>query len=117
MNLDYTIKTATEEQIFSHLHGCNDSFITPLNERVELHEYSKKIFDKSMTFEAWENKFLVGLVSAYFNDNENSFGYITNVSTTKKFTGKGIASILLKNCIEYAKQHNFAKFLQSRESY
>jgi ribosomal protein S18 acetylase RimI-like enzyme len=109
MNFRYTINTATEKQILAHLKRCNDNFSPPLNERVVLHEYSNKIFEKSITFEAWEKGSLIGLVSAYFNDKENRTGFITNVSTNNKYKRRGIATKLLNMCINYAQQHNFAE--------
>ena len=109
MRFNYTIKTANEEKILSHLRKCNANFIPPLNKRTILYDYSKKIFEKSITFEAWEKGTLTGLICAYFNDTEKGIGYITNVSTVKYFMGKGIASTLLNMCIKYGKQHNFKR--------
>lgn len=106
-NVIYKTKTATQEEIYSHLSDCNYNFIPPLDERVNIQEYSKKIVEKSVTFEAWANTILVGFVAAYFNDIENHSGYITNVSITKSYMGLGIASKLLNLCIGYAREKNF----------
>ncbi len=106
-NLKYKTKTATEEEIYSHLKECNNNFSPPLDEKVNIHEYSKKLFEKSVTFEAWIDQILTGLVAAYFNDIEYHSGYITSVSLTKDYMDKGIASELLNMCINYAKQYNF----------
>ena len=37
---------------------------------------------------------------------ENHYGFITNVSVIKKYSGAGLASDLLKMCLEYAINHN-----------
>ena len=103
--INYKTKTATEEEIYSHLKECNDSFCPQLDERVTVEEYSKKLFDNSVTFEAWVDNILIGLAAAYFNDAENHSGYITNVSITKDYIGSGIASELMDMCIRYAKQY------------
>ena len=105
--IKYKIKTASSEEVYLHLKECNNNFIPPLNKKVDLHEYAGKIFEKAVTFEAWTNKTLIGLVAAYFNDMENLSGYITSVSVENNFKGKGIAYELMKNCIEYARQHKF----------
>ena len=97
----YQTKTAAEKNIFHHLVICSGSFVPPLKERVDIEAYSKKIAEKAISFEAWNNNELVGLIAAYFNDDIVKSCFITNVSVTKEFTGKGIASILLNNCIEY----------------
>lgn len=109
MKLCYKVKTATQKEIYLHLKDCNDSFKPPLNTRVNLQDFSKKIFEKSVSFETWENQILVGIISAYFNDIENRSGYINNVSITKNYRGMGIATTLLKMCIEYARQYNFSE--------
>ncbi len=106
-DLTYKTNTANKEEILAHLQECNDNFSQPLNQKVDIGVYSRKLFKKSIMFEAWTDKTLVGLVAAYFNDTENSAGYVTNVSITKNLQGMGIASELLKRCIEYAKQNNF----------
>jgi len=90
-----------------HLEECNENFIPPLDQKVDLRDYSKKLAEKSITFEAWDGKKLIGLVAAYFNDLEQRVGFITNVSVVKDHHGKGIARALMDRCIEYAKKENF----------
>jgi len=99
----YCICKASEDEIFFHLQECSSQFIPDLNETVDLKEYSKKIHQKSTTFEAWKENRLIGLVAGYFNDVESNRGFITNVSIIKDFQGLGLASILLNMCITHAK--------------
>jgi ribosomal protein S18 acetylase RimI-like enzyme len=106
-NAIYKTKTASKEEIFLHLEKCKDNFIPPLDQTVDLSEYAKKIADRSMTFEAWINNTLAGLVAAYFNDAENHSGYITNVSVLGNYKGKGIGYELMNRCIEFAIQNSF----------
>ena len=105
--IKYQTKTASTEEIYLHLKECNDSFIPPLNQKVDLKEYARKIAEKAITFEAWADTTLVGLVAVYFNDFKNRVGYITNVSVVNDHKGKKIAYDLINNSIEYAKQFNF----------
>lgn len=107
MNLKYTEGMASEQEIYSHLMKCNENFIPPLEKKVNIHEYSNKIFQKAVTFEAWSADTLVGLVAAYFNDPKGQTGYITSVSIIKAYMGQGIASILIDSSIDYARQHSF----------
>ena len=109
VDTQYKIATANEEDIFTHLNECNYSFNPPLNEKVSLPCYSKKIAQKAITFEAWESQNLVGLVAAYFNDFESGTGYITSVSLIERIMSRGIASKLLTMCIDYARRYNFGK--------
>ncbi|MBA3704781.1 MAG: GNAT family N-acetyltransferase [Bacteroidetes bacterium] len=105
--LKYKTKTATKEEIYLHLKECNNNFIPALDQKVSVKDYSEKIAEKAVTFEAWADNILVGLVAAYFNDSENRVGYITNVSITMNQSGKGIASELINRCMKYARQKNF----------
>lgn len=107
ININYKTKSALTEEIYSHLKECNENFIPPLEEKVNIMNYSKKIFENAITFEAWNEKILVGLIAAYLNDTENKSAFITNVSTIKSYMGKGIANELMRMCINYSKNHNF----------
>jgi ribosomal protein S18 acetylase RimI-like enzyme len=108
-NIQYKQKKASASNILCHFSNCKKNFIDRLEERVDLEEYSQKIADKCITFEAWDDDILIGLVAAYFNDINHVFGYITSVSTIEKHSGKGIASNLLTTCIEYACKNSFKK--------
>ena len=99
----YKVKTATVEQILTHLTSCNSNFHPPLTERVNINGYSQKIFEKSITFEAWRGTTLIGLLAAYFND---SSAFITSVSILKNYMNQSIASELLRKCIRHAVKEN-----------
>lgn len=102
----YLIKTAKQNDILLHLKLCNVEFIPKLNTRVNLEEYSIKIHQNAITFEAWNQNQLIGLIATYFNQ-EPLFGFITNVSVTKNHMGTGIASKLLEMCINYALNNKY----------
>lgn len=105
--IDYKRKTSSVADIYSHLCSCQESFTQSLREKTKIEEYAQKIFDKAITFEAWHNKKLVGLLAVYLNDPDNKFdGYITNVSVDQEFLKQGIATQLIKNCIQYAQNKN-----------
>ena len=106
MDILYKIKTVGIIEILTHLTECNESFYPPLMERVDLEEYSRKLFERSITFEAWNEATLVGLIAVYFNEFDRS-AFITNVSVLKNFMGLGVASNLLEQCIEYAAGKKF----------
>jgi len=102
----FKTKQAAEKDILVHLKECNDSFLPPLNERTDLLTYSKKIHEKAITFEAWNNDWLIGLIAVYFNNADPLSAFITSVSVVKKYKGMGIATSLLKNCINYSVDKN-----------
>lgn len=98
----YKTNTAAKKQILMHLMGCSDSFYPPLAQRMDLEEYSWTIYNNSVTFEAWKQDLLIGLLAAYFlNEPVRSF-YITNVSVLKEYMGMGIASNLMCKLIARA---------------
>lgn len=109
VDVRYKIKTATIKDVFEHLVKCNENFIPPLDQKVDMAAYSQKIAKNSITFEAWVNDELAGLIAAYFNDEKKQSGFITNVSTLKKYAGNRIASHLMENCISYGVQQQFSE--------
>ena len=108
-NIEYKTDIASFNHVYSHLSECSENFEPPLDSKVTISEYSKKIAERATTFEAWVEDKLVGLVAAYFNDQQKGKGYITNVSTVREYVGEGIASNLVKNCIAYAAENNFSE--------
>jgi ribosomal protein S18 acetylase RimI-like enzyme len=106
-NLEFKVKQASMQEISEHLHLCDTQFSPRLSLRVDIHEYAIKLFEKSTSFEAWDQKILVGLVAAYLNDSEKRRGFVSNVSVLKKYTKQGIAMKLMKMCVEFAKVNQF----------
>jgi ribosomal-protein-alanine N-acetyltransferase len=104
MTLRYEIATASTEQIYSHLKECDKRYCPPLSSRIDLLAYAIKLSDKSITFEAWEEDRLVGMVNAYLNDLSSRTGFITNVSVVQKCAGLGVGSALLEMCFERARK-------------
>jgi ribosomal protein S18 acetylase RimI-like enzyme len=100
--IEYKISSATETQIKLHLFECSENFIPSLDSTVNISEYAQKIYSKAITFEAFCENVLVGLIAAYFNHEKKNAAFITNVSTNKQFSGRGIASELMNNVIAYA---------------
>ncbi|MBP2283051.1 ribosomal protein S18 acetylase RimI-like enzyme [Flavobacterium sp. CG_23.5] len=96
---------STTDDIFIHLKLCDAQFVPYLSSKVILKEYSEKLFNKAVRFEAWNKTTLIGLVAAYLNPVD-SFLYITNVSVTPDYQGKSIAKQLLLSSILFTKENN-----------
>lgn len=108
MNLDslnFKVNASTEGDIRSHLSSCNRQFSPPLGDRVNIGEYSRKLRLSALTFEAWSDESLVGLVAAYVNTTDQSC-FITNTSVLPEFAGRGVAARLLAACLEHAHAAN-----------
>lgn len=101
--INYKISHAKEEDILCHLNECNSLFSPSLSTRVNIEAFAKKIILNAVTFEAWDSESLIGLVSAYFN---NDFAYINHVAVAPLYLRKGIARKLVENCISFAIKKN-----------
>jgi len=107
MDLRFDIKQAGSSDILAHLRTCDRSFLPVLSTRVELETYAAKLARFAVTFEAWEQGTLVGLIGAYLNDPARMEGYISTVSTVPGHWGRGIADRLLGMLLAYADGHGF----------
>lgn len=101
--VEYLSNKASVAEIAEHLSRCDADFVPPLSGRIEISDYAEKIASKAMRFEAWSGGTLIGLVAAYCNNREQRTAYVTSVSVLKAWAGKGIATYLVEQCIEYAK--------------
>lgn len=102
--VEYLSNKASEAELVEHLSHSDADFVPPLSGRVDVCVYAQKIASKAVRFEAWSGDTLVGLVAAYCNDQEKRAAYITSVSVLKTWTGKGIATRLVGQCVEHAKR-------------
>ncbi|MGF6268086.1 ribosomal protein S18 acetylase RimI-like enzyme [Lelliottia nimipressuralis] len=84
--------------VIAHLNRCDKFFVQNLTAKTDIISYSAKVVLHAKCFEAWHKMTLVGLVAAYF-DSETRNGFITNVSVIPEFQQNGLASQLLKQCI------------------
>ena len=96
--IKFMTNVASEIQIKEHLSRCDHYYIPPLSDRVNLSEYSQKIFVNARRFEAWLGEHLIGLVAAYFSEGPHGAVFITNVSIEPQCLRSGIASKLMEMC-------------------
>jgi ribosomal protein S18 acetylase RimI-like enzyme len=106
VRIEYKTNTASEFLLIEHLTHCNEQFMPPLNTKVSIEAYGKKISKNAIVFEAWEGNILVGMVAMYVN--ENIEGYLTNVSVFSEYGGKGIASQIFNNLMAYSEENNIS---------
>lgn len=104
------------EDIVHHLRRCNDLFYPPLNSYVNIENYARKLHNFSITYEAWDDNRLVGLVATYLNDKGKRNGFISNVSVEHCYQGQGIAKSLLIKVIKYAKELGFSSLVLEVET-
>lgn len=100
--LEFQRGTASEADINIHLTEASPHFEPPLSSYVDIGAYSKKLHERSVTFEAWEDGRLVGLVAAYFDPHGSGKGFISNCSVLHAYLGEGVAADLLVEALSYA---------------
>ena len=111
MNLNYRINNAGIEKIFEHLNECNIYFKPLLTSRVDIASYARKVVSNAVRCEAWDRDQLVGLVATYMNDEKKEKAFITNVSVLKNYWAQGIATLLLRQSMQMAKELGYAKMV------
>ncbi len=110
-DLEICTNKANFGQITKHLRACDASFTPSLSDRLDLSGYAQKIAGKAKCFEAWVEGELVGLVAAYCNDPERRNAFVTSVSVLPGWKGRGLASQLLSQCIDYAETSGFERIV------
>jgi len=105
----YGINAAAAGQIAAHLQSCDTRFVPALSTRVDIGAYAQKIGALAVRFEAWSDGVLVGLVAVYANDPASRIAFITSVSVQDGWTGLGIATRLMRDCVGHAKRQGFRK--------
>ena len=94
--------TASADAILAHFSSGGTIREALLARGVDVLAYAEKLATRATTFEAWRDARLVGLVAAYLNDMTSGQAYISNVSVLEDEHGKGIASALLRTCLDEA---------------
>lgn len=105
--LIFSTNIANADQLEIHLLCCNNKFVPKLSTKVNIKQYAQKLREKAMSFECWDNNKLIGFIGIYFNQKELGVAFISNLSVYESYSGKGIASQLLTNCIDYATLSGF----------
>lgn len=96
MSIEYRHNTSSQLDILYHLQNVSSAFVHDLSNRVDVKEYSQKLFSMAEREEAWSGDNLIGLVAYYIN-HDTQKAFITNVSVDIRFQKQGIATKLLEN--------------------
>lgn len=104
--IDSRFNSCSSGEIENHLKCCSSYFKPPLDSYVSIKDYALKIRSRGLTFEAWHENQLVGLIAIYTN-NENKSIFITNVSVERTFSHQNVAKNLMKKCIKFARSDSF----------
>lgn len=105
----YTSFKSNQIEIFYHLNHCQEYFVPPLSQTVNIFAYSEKLKNFAKTFEAWAGNELVGLIAVYINDQTKEKAFITNVSVYPEYSGKGIGRQLMLKALDLVYQLAFKR--------
>ena len=97
----------SKEKIRDYITKHRRVFHSPLDERVDILQYSEKLARNSIQFWLMIEDQAVGFMACYFNDQINLTGFITTISLEKKYQGQGLGKRLIKEAIQYGKTHGF----------
>ena len=100
MGYRFTVNSASFSQIREHLARCNNSFMPPLELKVNLDEYSKKIFNIPKNKEFFKDKY------KYYDDNK------INLLKYKKFFIFNVLGYLKKLKITFSKIKKENKYIK-----
>ena len=104
------INTASLEKLMTFFHEVDNLFVPPLRTHVNsIDEYAIKLKDNADVFEAWSGDELIGIAAVYLNNNATKVGFITSVVVLKEYQKLGIARVLIRIAIEYAKKKGFKR--------
>lgn len=96
-----------EEQTEFILKYANES-TPPLNERVDILAFSRKLKDFATSFEAWKNDgALAGILLAYVNNDETKEAFISYFRIIPEMRGCGIGKQLLNDCFDFCRQRKY----------
>lgn len=105
----YCVNQSSADEITTHLLRADAAFVPVLSSRVSIPVYAQKLHARAVRFEAWMSGELVGLVATYCNQPNSGKAFLTSVSVQPESQGKGIASRLLGQCIEYVRGLGFCQ--------
>ena len=94
--------------LYRYLRARSDDFTPPLDEKVNIYSFAKKIHKWANRYSAHTEK-LVGFAGCYANNLETKEAYITNFSVDPNYYGSGLAESLLLFCLEDVTEDGFSK--------
>lgn len=107
--VSYSVNRSSASEITSYLLRADAGFEPNLSSRVDIPVYAQKLHDRAVRFEAWLGEELVGLVACYCNQFDRGKAFVTSVSILPECQGEGIASRLMRQCIEHVRDLGFGQ--------
>ncbi len=103
------IENKTQAEILKYFKSNSRVFFEPLDNRVNIDEYARKLAKFSTQFWLYDEGSPVGFMAAYLNDTSSKIAYISTISVIKSYQGKGGGKLLINNLIQLAARKKFYK--------
>lgn len=101
--LIYKQETPSLESIRDFFYRTNDEFDIPLNQKVDIYEYTLKLYTYADFFVCYDNDKIVGMICCYMNRPPHS--YISHVCVDSEYQGIGVFKCLYSHIEEYCIQN------------
>ena len=103
------LEKLSEEEIYSFMLSNSRSFDPPLDQRVDVEQYSSKLAKHATHFIQKDETTgeLMSLAACYFNDSEKKKSYLSFICVQKDYLGSGLGKTLLEEVISYGKRKGF----------
>lgn len=109
LNIEIIQEKKDYRQINKYLGFNKKIFNPPMEERLDLLIYSKKLAKHSIQFWVYVNNEVAGFMACYFNDETNKIGFISTISIIKKYQKLGLGNQLLNSAFLFGRKFNFYK--------
>lgn len=112
-NINFYLSKLSIEEIERFLILNDNNLFEKLSTRVNIHEYSKKLYENALHFTLYKHENLVGFSPCYFNNEEKESAYISALIIRKSYQGLGLEEKLLGYIKEFSKHNKFNQILVS----
>lgn len=95
-----------KDRLLEFLLEVDKDFPVALSNKVNINDYSKKLYEKADVIYKEEGNEIVGCVAGYCRNSFENIAYISLVATKKSYRNQGISTELINKFIDMAKSQN-----------
>ena len=88
------------EQLYDFVVTIDHDFPVPLSDKVNLKDYSLKLYNNGDIFAAIIDNKIAGMIAGYNNDHQSKESYISLLAILKEYRGQAISKQLIFTFIE-----------------
>ncbi len=111
LDINFYLRRLSLDEIERYLLFNDNNLFEKLSARLDIHEYSKKLYENAKHFALYDRERLIGFAPCYFNDEKQQSAYISALIILKSYQGTGLDKKLLDHIKDYAKQSGFKKII------